>query len=67
MHEIRELVHRVAARETHGVLAAADVDEAARDVIGAAGDLRDARDLDAELRGARRIEHDLQLFVGRRS
>ena len=62
-HQIGELLHRIAARETHRVLAAADIDETTRDVIGAAGDLRDARDLDAELGRARRVEHDLQLFL----
>ena len=63
-HQVRELVHRVTAREAHRVLAAADVDEAAGDVVGTARHLRDARDLDAELGGARRVEHDLQFLVG---
>ena len=62
-HQVRELLHRIAAGESHRVLAAADVDEATRDVIGAAGHLRDARNLDAELGRARRVEHDLQLFL----
>ena len=63
-HQVGELVHRIAAGEAHRVLAAADVDESARDVVGTARHLRDARDLDAELGGARRVEHDLQLLVG---
>ena len=63
-HQVRELLDRVAAGEAHRVLAAADVDESARHVVGAARHLRDARNLDAELGGARRVEHDLQLLVG---
>ena len=66
-HQVRELIHRVAARESHRVLAAADVDEPARHVVGVAGDLRDARNLDAELGSASRVEHDLQFFGGSRS
>ena len=62
-HQVRELVDLVAAGEAHRVLAPADVDEAAGHVVGVASHLRDARNLDAELGGARRIEHDLQLFL----
>src|SRR6185436_8958623 len=62
-HQVRELFDRVAAGESHRVLAATDVDESARDVVGAARHLRDARNLDAELGAARRVEHDLQFLV----
>jgi hypothetical protein len=58
-NQVGELIHGITARESHGVLPPADVDEAAGDVVRIAGHLRDTGDLDAQLRRARRIEDDL--------
>jgi hypothetical protein len=61
-HELAEVFGAVAAREAQRVLAPAELGEAARDVVGAAGDARDRRYRDAEFRGAVRIELDAKLI-----